>query len=96
MKSASSIYENEEERHATLALLLRDILAVNIQTILNKDKMNPDGVVEMAVGALPFLVFLEEDKNELGDGGSDPSTQTGSAFSILFLCLNTYCAVFLF
>jgi thiamine kinase-like enzyme len=23
------------------------------------------------------LLFLEEDKNELGDGGSDPSTQTG-------------------
>jgi hypothetical protein len=65
MKSASAIYENEEERRATLAPLLRDILAVNIQTILNKDKTNPDGVVEMAV-ALPFLIFLEEDKNELG------------------------------
>jgi hypothetical protein len=48
MKSASAIYENEEERRATLAPLLCDTLAVNIQTILNKDKTNPDGVVEMA------------------------------------------------
>ena len=77
MKSASAIYENEEERRATLAPLLGNILAVNIQTILNKDKTSPDGIVEMAVGTLPFLIFLEEDKNELGDGGSDPSTQTG-------------------
>jgi len=31
----------------------------------------------MALGILLFLLFLEEDKNELGDGGSDPSTQNG-------------------
>jgi hypothetical protein len=31
----------------------------------------------MVIGVLLFLILLEEDKNELGDGGSDPSTQTG-------------------
>jgi len=78
MKAASAIYGNEEERRAALTLL-RNILDVNIQMILNKDKMNPDGIVEIAllVGILLFLLFLEEDKNELGDGGLDPSTQTG-------------------
>jgi hypothetical protein len=77
MKAASAIYASEEERRAALTPLLRDILNVNIQMILNKDKTNPDGIVEMALGILLFMIFLEEDKNELGDGGSDPSTQTG-------------------
>jgi hypothetical protein len=77
MKAASAIYANEEERQAALTPLLCNILNVNIQMILNKDKTNPDGIVEMALGILLFLIFLEEDKNELGDGGSDPSTQNG-------------------
>jgi hypothetical protein len=77
MKAASAIYANEEERRAALTPLLRNILDVNIQMILNKDKINPDSTVEMALGILLFMIFLEEDKNELGDGGSDPSTQNG-------------------
>ena len=77
MKAASAIYASEEERRAALTPLLCDILNVNIQMILNKDKTNPDGIVEMALGILLFMIFLKEDKNELGDGGSDPSMQNG-------------------
>ena len=77
MQAASAIYESEEKRRKVLAPLLCAILDVNIQTILNEDKTNPDGIVEMVKNMLLFLTFLQEDKNELGDGGSDPSTQAG-------------------
>ena len=77
MKAASAIYESEEDRRITLTPLLCDILDVNIQTILNEDKTNPDGMVEEVKNRLLFLIFLKEDKNEFGDGGSDPSTQAG-------------------
>jgi len=60
-----------------LAPLLCAILDVNIQTILNEDKTNPDGIAEVVKNMLLFLTFLQEDKNEFGDGGSDPSTQAG-------------------
>ena len=66
MKAASAIYESERKRRKVLTPLLCAILDINIQMILNEDKTNP-----------PFLIFLQEDKNEFGDGGSDPSTQAG-------------------
>jgi len=65
------LYTNEEQRRAALTPL-RKILGFNIS-----DKTTPDGIVEMVIGVLLFLILLEEDKNELGDGGSDPSTQAG-------------------
>ena len=77
MKAASAIYGFEEKRRIALTPLLCNILDVNIQTILNEDKTNPDGIVEMVKNALLFMSFLQEDKNEFGDGGSDPSTQAG-------------------
>jgi hypothetical protein len=49
----------------------------SIQTILNEDQMKPDGLMEVVINRLHFLIFLQEDKNEFGDGGSDPSTQAG-------------------
>lgn len=77
MKAASALYRNEERRRAALTPLLRKILGFNTQMTMNPDKTTPDGIVEMAIGVLLFLIFLEEDKNELGDGGLDLSTQAG-------------------
>ena len=77
MKAASAVYKTEEERREALTPLLRNILGVNIQMVANADKTTPDGVVEMLLGVLLFLILLKEDKNEIGDGGSDPSTQAG-------------------
>lgn len=77
MKAASAIYESEVTRRKVLTPLLCTILDVNIQMILNEDKTNPDGIVEAAKNMLLFLTFLKEDKNEFGEGGSDPSTQAG-------------------
>ena len=77
MKAASAIYESEGQRRNVLLPLLCAILDVNIQTILNEDKTNPDGIVEVVKNMLYALVYLQEDKNEMGDGASDPSTQAG-------------------
>ncbi|KAK2461366.1 hypothetical protein APHAL10511_006590 [Amanita phalloides] len=77
MKAATAIYESEEKHQKVLTPHLSTILGVNIQAIQNEDKMSPDGMVEGTMNKPPFLIFLQEDKNELGDGGSDPSTQAG-------------------
>jgi hypothetical protein len=77
MKAASAIYTDEDQRRAVLNPLLCDILGFDIQAILNSDKTNPDGLVELVSGPGRFLLLLEEDKNEFGDGASDPSTQAG-------------------
>ncbi len=77
MKAASAVYKSEEERREALTPLLRNVLGVNIQMVANADKTTPDGTVEMLIGLLLFLILLKEDKNEIGDGGSDPSTQAG-------------------
>jgi hypothetical protein len=74
---ASAIYSNEENRQAALTPLLCTILEANIQKILNDDKTNADGVVELLENLGSFLIYLQEYKNEFGDGGSDPSTQAG-------------------
>jgi hypothetical protein len=77
MKAATAIYESEEKRRKVLTPLLCAILDVNIQMILNEDKTNPDGIVEVVKNTLHFMILLQEDKNELGDGGSDASNQAG-------------------
>ncbi len=77
MKAASALYKSEEKRREALTPLLRKILGINIQMVMNGDKTTPDRIAEMVTGVLLFLILLEEDKNEFGDGGSDPSTQAG-------------------
>ena len=77
MKAGMAIYESEEKRREELTSFLCAILDVNIQTILNEDKTNPDGIVEVMKNMLHFMILLQEDKNEFRDSGSDPSTQAG-------------------
>ena len=79
MKATSGIFASETARRITLSPLLCDILGVNIQTIQNDDKTTADGTAKSGTKAedMSFSCLFEEDKNEIGDGGSDPSTQAG-------------------
>ena len=77
MIAATAIYPNENARRDALTPLLRSIFNVNIVTMLNEDKTSPDGVVELDTTPARSLLLVKEDKNEFGDGGSDPSTQAG-------------------
>jgi hypothetical protein len=78
MRQASGNYDDELCRRRTLTPILSSILGgFNIQTIENDDRTKPDGIVEGSTPHGVFFYLLKEDKNELGDGGSDPSTQAG-------------------
>ena len=77
MKAATAIYESEGKRRQVLSPLLCAILGFNIQTIQNADKTTPDGMVEVMTNMLHFIILVQEEKNEFGDGNSDPSTQAG-------------------
>ena len=79
MKATSGIFANETAHRIMLFPLLCDILGVNIQTIQNDDKTMADGTVKSGTKAedMSFSCLFEEDKNEIGDGGLDPSTQAG-------------------
>jgi hypothetical protein len=82
MKAASAIYLNEEKRRSELNPLLTKILGYHIQAVVNSDKTRPDGIVEFNVDGIgPAVSMHEEDKNENGDGGSDPSTQVTFTFA---------------
>ena len=81
MKAASAIYPSEAQRQNKLKPILGEILEVTIQSIMNEDKTIPDGIVEGGENLMLFLVFLKEEKNEIGEGGSDPSTQAGLSVS---------------
>ena len=77
MRATSGIFASETVRRIELSPLLCDILGVNIQTIQNNDKTTADGTAKSGTEDMSFSCLFEEDINEIGDGGSDPSTQAG-------------------
>jgi hypothetical protein len=108
MNLASALYQNEAQRSATIhEELTRAIsLAVGIE-VLDSVKTAPDGTVitEILVGneLKPAAVCIKEYKNEIGDGGADPSIQAGLSYgrfwaqknvhafkSFLSLCILTH------
>lgn len=81
MKEASAIYPTEGKRRSELNPLLSDVLGVHIQAVVNDDKTCPDGIVEFPITMGLASTLHEEDKNENGDGGSDPSTQVSFSYA---------------
>jgi hypothetical protein len=80
MKAASAIYDDEATRRQYLQPRLCELLAITLSSVANADKTSPDGMFLVNPTSdlrKSALVLLEEDKNELGDGGCDPSTQAG-------------------
>jgi hypothetical protein len=80
MKAASAIYDNEATRRQFLQPLLSEILAITFSVEANADRTSPDGMFLVNPArdlSKSALVLLKEDKNEVGDGGCDPSTQAG-------------------
>ena len=79
MQAASGNYHDELVRRGTLTPILGRVLHFKIPTVENDDGTKPDGIVEAEGRATEdmFLCLLKEDKNEFGDGHSDPSTQAG-------------------
>jgi hypothetical protein len=80
MRAASAIYESEKIRKRALEPHLSRLLATALSTVTNADKTSPDGMVLITLAGKiceAVVTLLKEDKNEVGDGGCDPSTQAG-------------------
>ena len=80
MRASSAIYDHEAHRRAALDPHLGRILGSGMGTVVNADGTSPDGALPITLtkGACETVVaLLKEEKNNLGDGGCDPSTQVG-------------------
>lgn len=82
MGKASGIYKNEDMRRSAIRPKLLNVLSVGMEKIVNLDSTSPDGMVvtqALMMGEVA-AIGIEEDKNEFGDGGSDPSIQVGLSY----------------
>jgi hypothetical protein len=77
MRQTSAIYVDERSRQRTLTPILDSILGCKIQAIKNDDGTNPDGILEWHTPQGTSVGAVKEEKVELGNGGSDASTQAG-------------------
>ena len=84
MQASSAIYDNEATRRVTLEPHLGRILGNGMGTVVNADGTSPDGALSITLtkGVCDTIaLLLKEDKNNLGDGGCDPSIQAGLSMS---------------
>ena len=75
------IYPNEDARQHDLRPFVQKAIGRPLVVVNNSDRTVPDVAVLSSCGELTVYLVIGEEKNEFGDGGSDPSTQ--AAFSFL-------------
>ena len=84
MNCSSAIYETEDLRKRAFSADLTDAISTAMATIINLDKTWADGIVvtktPVGTGHQLAAVSIREDKNEIGEGGSDPSTQASLSY----------------
>ena len=80
MRASSAIYDNEAIRRAALEPRLGRILSSGVGTVVNPDGTWPDGAFSIPLTneiCGSAVTLIKEDRNNFGDGGSDPSIQVG-------------------
>ena len=84
MDRSSAIYDNEELRRQAISADLRDATSWDMPYVVNFDKSAADGTAAsktpVETGYQLAALSIREDKNEIGDGGSDPSTQASLSY----------------
>jgi hypothetical protein len=84
MDRSSAIYDNEEHRRQAIIADLRDATSRDMPCVVNFDKSAADGTAAaktpVETGYQLAALSIREDKNEIGDGGSDPSTQASLSY----------------
>ena len=91
MGKASGTYKNEDMRRSAIRPKLLDVISVGMKKIINLNSTSTDGMVvtqALAIGEVA-AIGIEEDKDEFGDRGSDPSTQ-----DLLSCCKYMGCVAF--
>lgn len=83
MQASSPLYQTEGGRIVGIKSYLEEVLGIKLEKRVNKDGTGPDGVYEAELrgSKTKVVVVLVEHKNELGDGGCDPSRQAGLSFT---------------
>ena len=75
MHYLSEIFRAETEYAQGLRQRLYKILRANILPTENPDATRPDGSITLRIGDSRIVSLIVEVKRELGEGGSDPTTQ---------------------
>jgi hypothetical protein len=75
--ASSAIYTDEATRNEALRSILQKILGGSVQVTKNANRTEADGVFVFSINGIAFKLLIWESKNEIGEGGSDPSTQAG-------------------
>jgi hypothetical protein len=81
MVATSRIYANESIRRTALKTILSELIGFPISLEGNNDNTRPDGMVKCKTLCGSALLLLKEDKTELANGHSDPSTQAGLSYA---------------
>ncbi|KIJ13061.1 hypothetical protein PAXINDRAFT_100881 [Paxillus involutus ATCC 200175] len=83
MTGFSAIHRNEEDHAIRLRPLLQEVLGRPLTTAQNGDKTIPGAMVLSSYKHFQIYLIVSE-KNEFGDGGSDPSAQASFSFLRVF------------
>jgi hypothetical protein len=84
MAKSALLYGSEEERQLYIKKCLENVLGRPLPSTVNPDNTRPDFQVVGTFGIHTAYLAVGEEKNEFGDGGSDPSTQVGLSYWHLF------------
>jgi hypothetical protein len=85
MTKFATIHPNEDDRKSNITSLLEKVLGQPFVTARTRDgKCHPDGVVLSSYNHIQIHLIIIEEKNEFGDGHSDPSVQASFSFLRIF------------
>ena len=94
MDRSSAIYDNEDHRREAIIADLREATSRDMPSVSNSDRSAADGTAaantSVETGYQLAAVSIREDKNEIGNGGSDPSTQASFSYG-RFWAQNAVC-----
>lgn len=93
MCEASGIYEDEDTRRLAIRPKFLNVLSMGMENFVNLDLTSADGMVvtqALMIGEVA-AIGIEEDKNEFGDGCSDPSTQLGLSYGRFWTTTKRMC-----
>ncbi|KAG2103787.1 uncharacterized protein F5147DRAFT_638712 [Suillus discolor] len=81
MAEFATIYSKEDDRRSNLVSLLDNVLGHGfVKEQIRDGKCVPDGVALAFYDKIPICLIVDEEKDDFGDGGSDPSVQASFSF----------------
>ncbi|KAG2061139.1 hypothetical protein BDR06DRAFT_1002309 [Suillus hirtellus] len=86
MAEFATVYSEEDDRRSNIVSLLDNVLGHRfVKEQIRGGKCIPDGVVYAFHNKIPICLIVDEEKDQFGGGGSDPSVQASFSF-LRILC----------